>query len=472
MSLSGALYSAASGLSASQAMSRVTADNVANSMTEGYVRRSATLVSSDTGSGGVYVAEISREVDAALTRMSRNENSKMAEQQAIHEGLRDYTLFLGDIGDGTSPAEKFASFNSSLTTLVNMPSSSAAQQGVVYAAEDLAGTINDASDRLADVRADVDMEIRYEVAELNEKLYELKNLNMALSDFEVGTHESAAYYDQVDGVLDEISGITDIRVTYTSDGWVNVFTTGGAALIEGDHVQDVTYNAGDGSLYAGGYEITPNETGIRGIESGSLAGFITLKNETIPQFQLQLDEYARGLIETFQDADASLSVGQAGMFTDNGNAYDGVSLDGLASRLQVNDLLSSSSSSTAYLVRDGLGVTSEGEASSVTQIQAWIDALGTDMNADVGTGINADVSLADYGAEMVTAQNTETSRAEQSYNAALAAAEVIEASRANVEGVNIDEEMQNLLLIEQSFAANSKMLTAVSEMLDTLLAAV
>ncbi len=472
MSLSGALYSAASGLSATQAMSRVTADNVANSMTEGYVRREAHLVSSNTGEGGVYIAEISREVDTALTRMSRNENSKMAEQQAIHEGLSDYTLFLGEVGDGTSPAEKFAAFNSSLTTLVNLPSSSAAQQGVVFAAEDLAGTIRDASDRLASVRSDVDMEIRYEVAELNEKLYELQNLNHRLRDFDAGTLESAAYFDQVDGVLDDISGITDIRVTYTSDGWVNVFTTGGAALIEGDQVQDVTYNAGDGTLYAGTQEITANKTGVRGIESGSLAGFTALKNETIPQFQLQLDEYARGLIEAFESADASLTAGQAGLFTDNGNAFNAANTEGLASRLHVNDLLSSNTSGTAYLVRDGLGATSPGEASSVTQIQAWIDVLNGDMGADVGTGINADVSLSDYGAEMVTAQNLATTRAEQNYNAARSAAEVIDASRANVEGVNIDEEMQNLLLIEQSFAANSKMLTAVSEMLDTLLSAI
>ena len=44
--------------------------------------------------------------------------------------------------------------------------------------------------------------------------------------------------------------------------------------------------------------------------------------------------------------------------------------------------------------------------------------------------------------------------------------------RRNSEGVNIDDEMQQLLLIEQSYAANSRVLTAVSEMIDTLIAAV
>ncbi|MGH1466621.1 MAG: flagellar hook-associated protein FlgK [Cognatishimia sp.] len=472
MSLSGSLYAAASGLSATQGMSRVTAGNVANAMTPGYVRREAILVSSALGTGGVHIGEIRREVDAALVRMSRNENSKMAEYQALHEGLRDYTVFLGDPSSESSLNGKFSEFNSSLTTLVNMPSSMGAQQGAVFAAEDLTNSIRETSNRLAGVRNDLDMEIRYEIADLNESLYKLHDLNLRLADFEPGSLEAAGYHDQVDQVLDQISGIADIRVTYNADGWVNVYTTGGAALLEGDRVHDVTFEAGDGTIMAGDNEITPNKDGVRGIQHGSLAGLSTLKLDTVPKFQLQLDEFARGLIQAFEGADASLSAGQAGLFTDNGFAFDASNLDGLASRLRVNDAVHAGAGGSPWLIRDGLGATAAGPASDSTQIQSFIDAMGTALGADSATGIHPDVTLGQYMAEMVTSQGTETSRAERSYNAAKSAAEVVQASRKNVEGVNIDEEMQRLLMIEQSFAANSKMLTAVAEMLDTLLAAV
>ena len=96
--------------------------------------------------------------------------------------------------------------------------------------------------------------------------------------------------------------------------------------------------------------------------------------------------------------------------------------------------------------------------------------MNSDMNADPMTGINSSVSLADYAAEMISSQGTTTARAENNYNAARSAAEVVEASRRNIEGVSIDEEMQNLMLIEQSFAANSQMLSTIGEMIDTLLA--
>lgn len=470
MSLSTALNVAASGLATTQAQTQIIAENVANAMNEGYVRRDAVLVTATGGSA--RVGEVRRDVDAALVRMSRAESGKMAHQQAIYEALDDYTIYLGQPGDGLSPADKFSSFNTALTTLVNMPSSTEAQSAAVYAAEDLAASIRGASDTLAEVRADVDMEIRYEVADLNQALYDLADLNRQMRDFETGTLEAAQLSDQMDGLLDQVSEIVGVRVSFTSDNMVNIYTTGGAALLEGTQVQDVSYSAGDGSFYAGTTEITPGKDGIRGIEEGSLVGLSELKSDILPRFQLQLDEYARGLIQAFEAADASLSAGEAGLFTDNGNAFDAANLDGLAGRLRVNEVIAHDGGSEIWRIRDGLGATEEGAAAETGQIQAFIDTLGTPVGADPATGLTATVTVAEFAAELVTAQSSERARAQTSYSAASSAAELVQASRQNVEGVNIDDEMQKLLLIEHSYAANSKMLTAVSEMLDTLLAAV
>lgn len=472
MSITSALNTAASGLRVQQSLSRVAADNVANSNTEGYAKRSAVVVSTLIG-GGANVTEIRREVDSALARMARLENARMSEQQAVYEGLRDYSIFLGEIGDGNSPAESYAEFSASMSTLVNMPSSSGAQAGAILAAENLVTTLNHASDRLAGVRADVDMEIRYEIADLNDKLYELVDLNTKLHTYQQNTFEAAAYSDRVESIIDEISSMVDVRVSYGSAGWVNLYTTGGAALMEGDQVQDVSYNAGDGTFWAGGQEITPTNPNVRGIEHGTLSGFATLRNETIPTFQLQLDEFARGLITTFENADTSLGATDAGLFTDSGGRYNPANLEGLASRIQINSRVEGATTGTSWLIRDGLGTATESEnVSDATQVQLFINEMNSAMNADPLTGINSTVSLSDYAAEMISAQGTTTARAESSYNAARSAAEVVAASRQNVEGVSIDEEMQNLMLIEQSFAANSQMLSTIGEMLDTLLSIV
>jgi flagellar hook-associated protein 1 FlgK len=472
MSLTSALNSARNGLTTTQAMTQVTAGNIANAMTPGYVRREAILVTPNPEVGGAVVGAIRREIDASLVRMSRLENAKMAHHQAVHEGLRGYTIYLGQVGDGTSPAEKFSNFQTSLTALVNMPSSNGAQTAAVLAAEDLAQSIRGASELLYTTRSEVDMEIRYEVADLNQALYDLAALNQNTSSFGSGSPAAAEFADKRDSLLEQISSIIDIRTTETTDGVVSVYTTGGAALLEGKQVQDITYYAGDGTLRAGSQDITPNRAGVQGLEHGSLVGLTELNQEIIPRFQLQLDEYARSLIQSFENSDASLAPGQPGLFTDNGYAFDATKLNGLASRLRVNDSVRAGTGSEVWRMRDGLGATQEGQASDATQIQAFIDALALPANADPGTGIPTGTTVADFAAEFVTSQSNERARAESNYNAASSAAEIVRSARQNAEGVNIDEEMQKLLLIEQSYAANSKMLQAVSEMLDTLLAAV
>ncbi len=471
MSITGAINAASMGLQTTQTLSRVTAENVANSSTEGYTRRRAMTVSGFGASSGPIIGEIRREVDASLTRMSRNEMGKQARHEAIYEALNNYTVYLGQPGDGLSPAEKFSEFNTSLTTLVNMPASTEAQLGTILAGEDLARSIRGASETLSAVRSDVDMEIRYEVSELNQSLYELAKLNGRMLEAGRGTPEAAQFGDQIDGLVDKISGIIDVRVYYNTDGSLNLFTSGGAALVERTQMQDITFDPSDGTLRAGDQDITPNKPTVRGINEGSLAGLLELKRDIIPRFQLQLDEYARSLITTFENADSSLSAGQAGFFTDGGSAYDPANLEFLASRIDVNDVLKQSTGAEFWRVRDGLGAVSEGAPSDNVQIQAYIDALQLPANPAPGTGINSTVTVADFAAQMVASQGNERARSQELALAARSTAEIVNASRESFEGVNIDEEMQDLQMIQQSYAANSRVLTTVLGLIDTLLTA-
>ena len=56
------------------------------------------------------------------------------------------------------------------------------------------------------------------------------------------------------------------------------------------------------------------------ISSGALAGLATLRDETAPTYQAQLDEMARGLVESFAESDQSGGGGpdRAGLFTWSG----------------------------------------------------------------------------------------------------------------------------------------------------------
>jgi len=473
MSLPGALYAAQSGLAANQTMSRITAGNVANAMTPGYVRRDAVLTSqSYVGGGGVLVGEVRREVDSALARVARQESGKMSRNQAIYESLRNYTVFLGQPSDAASPSAKFSNFSAALTTLVNVPSSSGAQQGVVLEAQDLTASVRGANDYLAQVRSEVDMEIRYEVSDLNKKLYEIADINKSTSQLQPGSTEAVNNQDQVEKLIDDVSQIADVRTTKNSDGWVSIFTSTGAALLEGSKVYDVNYNPSDGSFFAGNQEITPAKAGVHGLENGSLAGFADLKNNVLPKFQLQLDEYARNLIQSFQTVDKSRSPTEAGLFTDNGNRFDPAQLTGLAGRLHVNSLVTPTGAAEVWRVRDGMGATAPGDAADTTQIQDMLDMFNQAVTVNPATGMGGNLTLGNLASELVANQQSERARAESNFNSAKSAADVVQSSRRSIEGVNIDEEMQRLAMIQQSFAANSKILAAIVSMYDTLINAV
>jgi flagellar hook-associated protein 1 FlgK len=471
MSLPDAINAAQSGLAASQTLSRVAAENVSNAMTPGYVRRDAVLTSRG-GAGGVVVAEFRRDVDAALTRVARQETGKMTRHQAVYEGLRNYTAFLGQPSDDISPASRFSDFSNAMTTLVNLPSSNGAQLGAVVAAEELAASIRGAHNFLAEVRAEVDMEIRYEVSDLNQNLHRIAELNPLATQLQSNTLDAINYQDQIDRIIDEIAQTAEVRITKTSDGWVNVYTATGAALLEGDIVSDVTYNPGTGDFFAANQEITPGKDGLHGIENGSLMGFSELRNEILPRFQLQLDEYSRALVQSFESADSSLSATQAGLFTDAGSRFDASNLDGLAGRLTVNQLVQVTKDAEVWRIRDGLGVATEGDASDTQQIQTFIATFEAEVSVVSQAGLGANIRLGGLAAAVVASQHSERARAETLFNSATSAAEVVEASRRSAEGVSIDDEMIRLSMIEQSYAANSKLLKTLMEMFDTLLDAV
>lgn len=473
MSLTDALNASRSGLVATQTWSQLTARNIANANTDGYVRKDISFGTRTLGGGGtVQVTEIRREIDGSLTRMYRGENSKMAKYQAIYEGIGEYTATLGQPSDEFSPASRLTQFQTSLDTLVNSPGNAGAQRGVLDSAQALATSLNTASDTLGRVQGEVSREIKYDVSDVNRALYKIADLNRQLSGNGTVSVAGADMQDEIDRQIQKISQIMDVRVSHGTDGQVNLYTAGGSALIEGDKVSDVRYDEPSGKLYAGQTEITPNSSSTRGFENGSLAGLFSLKDDVLPRYQLQLDEFARSLVQGFEGADASLSAGQAGLFTDAGAAYDSTKLQGLAGRIAVNDAVKPDKGGTLSRLRDGIGASTSGPAGDATQLNAFAAVFDQPLTIDPATKLPDGMTLADYASNMVAAQHVEGSRAQTNYNTSRTTAETVDASRQSVQGVNIDDELQKMMVIQQSYAANSKMMTTVMNMIDTLLQAV
>jgi flagellar hook-associated protein 1 FlgK len=478
MGLTSALNVGMSGLKSNQKWSEITARNISNANTDGYVKKTTQFSTrSDISGGGVYVSEIRREVDSTLNRMFRYENSKLEKEKAIYEGIEEYTAILGQPGDAKSSSSKLSEFKSSLINLANTPSSSGMQRAVVTEAQNLTKSLNDTSYALDQLRTETQMEIKYEVSELNDSLYRLQKLNsdiMRLNQAPEGSNETL---DEISRVVDKISSQLNIRVTQGVNGRVNIFTGGGTPLLEDNAVNEVTAVAGPTStltnptlrLQAGGIDITPEDSSVRGFEHGRLAGLARVQNNIIPKFQLQLDEFARSLIEGFENTDNSVTTGNPGLFTDNDNSYNAANLEGLAGRIKINDNVLPERGGALWRIRDGVETATKGAASDSTQINRFLDFFSSNQTFDPNTELPSSTTIESYANNMVASQQTERTAAEDEYSAVKVTADTIEASRLSMQGVNIDEELQKLMIIEQSYGANSQLMKTVSNMMDTLI---
>ncbi|MHA6345244.1 flagellar hook-associated protein FlgK [Roseivivax sp. CAU 1761] len=467
MSITSAFNASRSGLSAAAARAGLTSTNIANSGRASYVRRDMTMVGSSDNQG-VTITAIKRDVDASLQARQRQAAALAGFEQGRAEGLALYTRTLGEPGDGSTLPDRVSKLQTSFDLLSSEPADTNAQKAVVRAGEALARSLNESARALTAARADAYEVIGSEISEANTLLGEIERLNERLDGSETGAAATAGLQDERDAALDRLSEIVDIEVR-ARGARVDVYAGGGAPLIEGREIAPLSYDPGSGVLTAGAVDVTPGRPGGRGFAAGSLGAALTLHDATLPEMGRQLDALASRLVLAFEDADASRSPGAPGFFTDAGAAFSAP--DGLAGRIAVNIAVRPEAGGQIRRVRDGMeGV--PGNVAETGQILAFVAALETPQSFDPQAGLGTDMSLGEYAATLVGEQAGATARAKAAAEAETATLSAIAVQRSETEGVNVDDELQKLLQIEQSYAANSQVITALTRMMDSLLAAV
>lgn len=470
MGISSAFNNSVSGLAATARWSELTAGNIANASNEGYVKKSLVVKSSVTG--GVIVTGISREVDSNLDRMYRLEVAGVARQEIIANELDGYSFQLGNPSDTLSISGQLSQLYSGFGLLSNSPGDVSLQNNVLTSANGLVRGLNEASNTLAQTRTTVSAGIKNDISTLNDRLSKVASLNVQIAQESLPTERRAILQDERAAEIDALAQLMDINVSQDADGNINIATGGGTQLVSRNTSFDVTYDPGLNALSVGGIDITPGKPGARGFSEGRLAGRFELLNDILPQMQLQLDEFARALVQGFEATDASLAPGQAGLFTDLGAAYDPLQLEGLAGRLSVNTAVDPDTGGALWRLRDGIGAVIQGPASNSTQTIGFLTVFETAQSFDPQAGQGSTAELMNYVSGMVSDQKLVQVHAQEQLRELGGRAEAVQSARQSVQGVSLDAELQKLTLIEQSFAANAQVLQSLRQMVDTLLASV
>lgn len=490
MSLSLSFGIGRSALSTTAERSSVVSRNVAGVGDENATRKDALVVTSY--GGGVRVNGIGRVTDAALFDNLVGATSNLAGATAELGGLDILESALGGADLGQSPTALLGELRDTLQFLSSSPSDPIRAQSAVIAAKDLATQLNTLSSTVAQVRKDSDEQLSQSVEDLNSLLATFEDVNNQIIQGTQFNKDVTDLLDQRDGLLLSISEEVEIRTVTRSNNDVVIFTTGGATLFERtprtvEMVPSSVLPAGTdaGAVYVDGMPITgPNATAPA--QSGRIAGLANLRDNTLPTFQSQLDEIARGLIEAFAESDQSAVPALPdvpGLFTYAGATSvpaAGTVVDGLAAIIEVNANVDPEQGGDPFLLRDGAifdplnpsySYNTGGEAGFTDRINELVSNFSASRPFDGTAGLSTNTSLLEFASDSEGWFEKERSDVSEAKDYTTIVAENSRTALSSVTGVNLDEEMTKLMDLERSYQASSRLLQVVDQMYAAILAA-
>ena len=103
---------------------------------------------------------------------------------------------------------------------------------------------------------------------------------------------------------------------------------------------------------------------------------------------------------------------------------------------------------------------------------AWLQKELSEIEADLDHAVRASAAWRATGAELVSGQQSARAEAQTRAERQAVVADTLRDVRANATGVNVDNELQRMLQLEKSYAANANVVQTAARMLDELLSIV
>ncbi|KWV49943.1 flagellar biosynthesis protein FlgK [Bradyrhizobium macuxiense] len=302
-----------SGLAATQVQISVASANISNADTKGYTEKTANQVSSVTaGVGtGVIVAGISSTVDKLLLKSLIGATSDLGSADTNNNYLTELEQLYGNTSSassastGTSIANTLASFETALSSLASTPNSASLQANAMSALNAVTAQLQNTSSGIQKLRSNADQDIASSVTSINSDLQQISNLNAQIKQEAAAGQSTADLEDQRNSALQDLSSMMNVSYFTASNGDLQVYTSTGQALVDST-AHPLSYTPASsvtastvytpGSSSSGFSGITVNGVDITSqITSGKIGALITLRDQTLPAAQSQLDELAQQL---------------------------------------------------------------------------------------------------------------------------------------------------------------------------------
>ncbi len=460
-----ALSISVTSLNADRTAIDVTSENVANVQTPGYVREGAQLAALPGGGtlgvgDGVAVTTVAQATSALLSANSWQAQGALANlsslQQTLSAAENAFPLASqpatgsANAVSSTSSASisgQLSTFRSAWDSIVQNPSSLAPRTQIVNDAQSVTVALHEAATQLSQISANATTQLESQVHQVNTLLSQAASLNQSIVVAKGGGGNPNQLEDQLRSVVATLSQLAGVNVRMQTNGTAQV-SIGGVSV-----VQDSTASSLKVTL-VGGVKVTATPGGVAvPVTSGSIAGLLSAVNRYVPQYLQQLNTVANSLASLVngQLAAGYTATGASGaaypLFTGTGAA--GISVNPVVAASPT--LLAASATSTPKAaVNDGAN------AQAMAENLAWTSSTGPNGNYQTMVqNLGSDVQSID---NQMQAQTSVASQANQALQ--------------SVSGVNLDQELTNLLSYQQNYQASAKLLATVDSTMQSLLQAV
>ena len=321
MGLTQALATATSGIQATQAGLSVVAGNVANAQTAGYIAKSVSLNETIAGDGGngVSVGSINRLLNTFVQQQLWTESAGGGYADLRANVYQQLQQVYGQPGSDSTFDSTFNNLTGAVQALSASPSSAAAQAQAVGAAQAMAQQLNSATQNIQSLRTQADQGIAGDVQQANNALQQIAKINLQLSAAGIDNGTTVTLEDQRDQYTSQLANLMDIRVSQGSNNQIIVTTSGGTQLVGQAGASQLNFTA-SGTINATQlWNADPSKSGLStitltspsgttsdlyadgGIQSGEIAGYLSMRDDVLPQAQNQIDALAAQMSSALSD---------------------------------------------------------------------------------------------------------------------------------------------------------------------------
>ncbi len=466
------LQIALSGLESQQTVMAVTSHNVANATTPGYERQQADLApnppytppslqqvqGAEQLGMGVTVASIQRSNSRFLHLQQWANASDLGATGQQAQTLGQVQSMVNE-PSSTGLNSALSAFWNAWQNLSDHPQNVAARSQVVAAGQALASQFHTLSGDLTSLQSSLDQAVGAQIGRVNTYASQIADLNRQIRSSQAAGQAPNDLLDARAVAISNLSNLVPVNVTWNKDGTASV-SVGSVDVVAGTQVTPLVGRAQASNHGFLQPQWTPPGL-VAQLHGGSLGALLTLRDQTLPGYLASLNALAGGVA-------SSVNALHTSGYDLNGNpgaayfvapAGGGIS----AANLGVNPAIASNPSLVAAASSASSGPGDGHNALAIADLQS--QALP--VLAGGGTGTASGAWAAMVGGIGSAAQAAGSAQQNQQV-----LAQSIQSQQQQVSGVSINEEMTNMVVAQNAYAAAAKVSSTIDSMLGSLIAMV